>query len=102
MGSAGAGHRTDQRIVQPEIAGMREVEDGDIGELSRGEHAGFVEAEDARAIGGPPAYNLFNAYGGCTLHSTVGVPGAVHLANHIGGFVRGSTVNREGHSAAEH
>src|ERR1700730_11545076 len=44
MGIAPAGDRSDERIVQAEIARMRKVEDREIGKLAGRDRAGILEA----------------------------------------------------------
>src|SRR5262245_53310461 len=46
-----ARHRPEQRIVQAKIARMRQLENGEVGELARRDDAGLVEAENTRAVG---------------------------------------------------
>src|SRR5262249_47406300 len=61
MGGPASGHRAEQRIVQAELAWMRQLEDGEIGELARRDDAGVVEAKNARAVAARPPHDLLDA-----------------------------------------
>src|SRR5262245_53741362 len=67
MGGTAGGDRAEQRIVQAEITRMRQLEDGEIGELARRDDAGVVEAENARAVAAPPTHDLLDAHDGGAL-----------------------------------
>src|SRR5260370_32995117 len=55
VGVARASDRSNERIVQAEIARMRQVEDRKVGELAGSDHATILEAEHAGPIGAPRA-----------------------------------------------
>src|SRR5271166_2228110 len=80
---AGAGHRAEQWIMQAEIAGVRKIEDRDIGEFSGREHASFLKAEHAGAAGACPAHYLLDAHRRRSLRRAMGMPSAVLLADHV-------------------
>src|SRR6476660_9891125 len=87
MRGAGRRDRPEQRVMQAEIARMRQLEDGKIGKLAGGENAGLLEAQNARAVDAAPPHYVLDAHGTRSFGGPMDVPGAVHLADHVGGFV---------------
>jgi hypothetical protein len=100
VGIARASDWPDERIVQTEIARMRQVEDRKIGKLARGNHAAILEAEHAGTISARPAHDVFDRHRAGALGGTVGMPGAMHFTDHVGGLVRGRAIDRERNRAA--
>ena len=92
---------TGERIVQPEIARARQAEDRKVGEFTGGKHAEVGKAKHAGPVDGGPPHHLLDGGGVGALGGAVGVPGAVHLADHVGGFVRRRAVDRERHRSAQ-
>ena len=102
MRRAAGRDRSEQRVAQAEIAGMRELEDGDVRELARRDDAGMLEAlQNACAVGAAPTHDLLDAQGSSALGGAMDVPGRVHFADHVGGFVGGRAVDRKRHVAAQ-
>ena len=95
MRGAGGCDRPRQRIVQAAIARMGEIEDRDVGERAGRDDTDVGKAEHAGAARARPAHDVLDAHGGRALYRTMHVPGAVHLADHVGGFVRCGAVDRE-------
>src|SRR3989442_13158323 len=83
VGVARASDRSNERIVQAEIARMRQVEDRKIGELAGSDHATIPEAEHAGAVGAPPAHHDLDADRAGPLDPPAGVPSAVHFTDHV-------------------
>ena len=101
MGVARASDRSNERIVQAEIARMRQVEDRKIGELAGNDHATILEAEHAGAIGARPAHHVLDGDRAGALDRPVRVPSAVHFTDHVGGLVGGRAVDRERDRASQ-
>ena len=69
--------------------------------LPGSEHADVGKAEHAGAVHGRPPHHLLDCGRARAFGRPVGVPGAVHLADHVGELVRGRAVDREGNRAAQ-
>ena len=73
--------------MQAEIARMRQLEDSKIREHAGGDDAGLLEAQNVRAVDTAPPHHVLDAHGGRPFGGAMDVPGAVHLADHVGGLV---------------
>src|SRR5215467_15637989 len=86
MGVARASDRSNERIVQAEIARMRQIEDRKVGELAGSDHASILEAEHAGAVGARPAHHVLDRDRAGALDRPVRVPSAMHFTDHVGGL----------------
>ena len=101
VGRAGAGHRRDHRIVHAEMARLVEIEDGDIRLLPGRQRTDLRQTEHARAACRCPMHHVLGRHRIGALDGAMGVPGAVHLADHVGGFVGGRAVDAKRDRAAQ-
>ncbi len=78
-----------------------QIEDGDVGLLPRRQRADLRQPQHARASRRRPVHDVFCGYGIGTFDGPMGMPTAVHLADHVGGFVGGRTVDAKRNRAAK-